>query len=155
VGDVDRRHTEVPLDPRDLGAHLHSELRVEVRERLVHEEGDGLADDRAAHGHPLPLTSRQVAGPLAEHLGETEDPRRMVDTAPDLGLVDPAHLQAEAHVLEDVHVRVQGVVLEDHRHVPCLGRKVVDDRPADPYLAVGDLEIERVERARPVRVDLR
>ena len=39
VGDVDRRHAELVLQLADLGAHLDAQLRVEVRERLVHQEG--------------------------------------------------------------------------------------------------------------------
>ena len=57
VRDIDRRHPEVPLDARDLGAHLDAELGVEVRERLVHEERLRVADDRAAHGDALSLAT--------------------------------------------------------------------------------------------------
>ncbi len=38
VRDVDGRDAEIRLELRDLGAHLHAQLRVEVRERLVHQE---------------------------------------------------------------------------------------------------------------------
>ena len=38
VRDVDRRDVEVALQARDLGARLHAQLGVEVRERLVHQE---------------------------------------------------------------------------------------------------------------------
>ena len=57
VRDVDRRHAERALEPADLRAHLDAELRVEVRERLVHQEGLRLADDRAAHRDALPLAA--------------------------------------------------------------------------------------------------
>ena len=80
-------------------------------------------------------------------------------------------------------MRVEGVVLEDHRHVAGLRRQVVHDLPADPHrprgdvlepgdhpqrrrlaaarradeddeLAVLDLEVELLDGARPVGVDL-
>ncbi len=38
VGDVDGRRAEALVQPRDLGAGLHAQLGVEVRERLVHQE---------------------------------------------------------------------------------------------------------------------
>jgi len=47
VGHVDRRRPEIVLELCDLGAHLHAQLRVEVRERLVHQEDLRLADNGA------------------------------------------------------------------------------------------------------------
>ena len=87
----------------------------------------GLAHDRAAHRDALALPAREVARPLRQHLREAEHlgapPRRAAGSR----LVDAAHLQPERHVLVDVHVRVERVVLEDHRHVARLRRQVVDD----------------------------
>ena len=48
-------------------------------------------------------------------------------------------LQREADVPGHGHVRVQGVVLEHHRHVPFAWRQVVDDLVADHQRAVGDV----------------
>ncbi len=48
-------------------------------------------------------------------------------------------LEAESEVLFDRHVRVERVVLEDHRDVALLRRDVVDDAVADPELAGCDL----------------
>ncbi len=73
VGDVDGRRLEPVLDPRDLGPHLHAQLRVEVRERLVHQEGLRLAHDRAAHRDPLALAAGEVRRLAVEVLGEVED----------------------------------------------------------------------------------
>jgi len=56
VRDVDGRHAQVTLQARDLRTHLDAELRVEVRERLVHEEGLRLADDGTPHRDALALT---------------------------------------------------------------------------------------------------
>ena len=57
----------------------------------------------------------------------------------DLGLVDAGDLEREAHVVGDGHVRVERVVLEDHRDVAVLGGQVGDVAVADPDLAVVDL----------------
>ena len=57
VRDVDRRHLELPLQPGDLGPHLDPQLRVEVREGLVHQECPRLAHDRATHRDPLALAA--------------------------------------------------------------------------------------------------
>src|SRR5215217_3805262 len=51
----------------------------------------------------------------------------LIDPARDLRLVHLAQFEGEAHVLPHVHVRVEGVILEDHGYVPLARRKVVDD----------------------------
>ena len=91
--------------------------------------------------------------------------------------------EIERHVVEDGHVRIERVVLEDHRDVALLREQVVDHATADPHLAardllepgdhaqhaclaaagraheddelaVADLELELLDGARPVRIDL-
>ena len=138
VRDVDGRHLEVALEPRDLGPHLHAQLGVEVRERLVHEERLRLAHDRAAHGDALALSARERARALREHALEPEHLGGVSDSRLDLGSRDLAQLQPERHVLEGRHVRVERVVLEDHRDVAVLRRQVVDDAAADPHGPAGD-----------------
>jgi hypothetical protein len=62
-----------------------------------------------------------------------------VDTITDLRLGCLPELQSEGHVVEHVHVRIKGVVLEDHRDVPVLRGDAIDDPFADLDLALGDL----------------
>ena len=57
VCDVDRRCAELPLKPADLGARVNAKLRIEIRERLVHQKHRRLAHDRATHRDALSLTS--------------------------------------------------------------------------------------------------
>ncbi len=45
----------------DLEAHLHAQRRVEVRQRLVEQEGLGLAHDGAADGDALALAAGELA----------------------------------------------------------------------------------------------
>ena len=48
---------------------------------------------------------------------------------------EPLHLEREADVVAHRHVRVERVVLEDHRDVAILRLEVVDDPAADADLA--------------------
>ena len=82
VRDVDRGHAEPALQLMDLGAHLHAQLRVEVRERLVHQEGLRLAHDRAAHRDALALAARERARLALEELLDLEDVRGVAGRAP-------------------------------------------------------------------------
>ena len=86
VGDVDGGGAESLLQPRHHGAHLHAQLRIEIRKRLVHQERLWVADDRSPHRHSLALAAGEVRGPALEVLGEVEDLRRVLHLVGDLGL---------------------------------------------------------------------
>ena len=81
VGDVDGGDAEVVLDAGDLGAHLHAQLGVEVRQRLVHEERLRVAHDGPAHGDPLALAAGERRGLAVEELVEAEDAGRVAAPA--------------------------------------------------------------------------
>ena len=140
VGDVDRGDAEAALERRDLGAGLHAQLGVEVRQRLVHEEDLRGADDRATHGDALALaTGEGLRLALEVRRSRSRIWRGLGHALADLALVDAGDLQGEAHVVGDRHVRVERVVLEDHRDVAVLGRQVGDVAVTDPDLAAVDL----------------
>ena len=138
VGHVDRGHSELALQGADLRAHLDPQLRVEVRERLVHQEHRGAAHNRASHRDPLPLAAGERTGLAVQECLEFEQPRDLADPLVDLLSWDAVLLESERHVLEDVHVRIEGVVLEDHGDVPLRGGDVVDDSSADLDRSVRD-----------------
>ena len=137
--DVDRGHLEIALDAQDLGAHLDAQLGVEIRQRLVHQKQLRLAHDCATHRDALALPTRERAWLLRQHLAQAERRRRLAHTTVDLRLRHVSLPQAECHVGVHVHVRVERVVLEDHRDVALLRGQVVDDAPADRDGPVGDL----------------
>ena len=122
----------------DLGTHLHAQLGVEVRQRLVHEERSRLAHDRTAHRDALALTTRQLPGLAVEILGQLERLGRLADPLVDLVLGDLGELEGEPDVVVHRHVRVQGVVLEHHRDVAIFRLDVVDDLLTDAHLATRD-----------------
>jgi hypothetical protein len=102
VGDVDHRRADLVVQPRDLHPHLHAQLRVEVRERLVEQEHVRPAHDGAPDGHALPLPARQRLGLAVEILVELQDPARLGHLGLDLRFGVAGHLQAETHVLGHV-----------------------------------------------------
>ncbi|GMA87618.1 hypothetical protein GCM10025868_28680 [Angustibacter aerolatus] len=114
-------------------------LGVEVRQRLVHEEHLRLADDRPAHRDALALTAGERLRLALEVLLEVEDLGGLLDALADLRLLDAGDLQGEAHVVGDAHVRVQRVVLEDHRDVAVLRRLVGDVAVTDEDAAGVDV----------------
>ena len=83
----------------------------------------GSADDRAAHRDALTLAARQLAGLALEVVLEPEHPRHLAHPPLALGLLHLRDLQREADVLRDGQVRIERVVLEDHRDVAVLRRR--------------------------------
>jgi hypothetical protein len=183
VRHVHRRRPDLTLDAGDLGTHLHAQLRVEVRERLVHEEDTGIPDDRSSHRNPLPLAARERSRPTLHEVRQPEHTRDLGYPLRDLLLRDLAHLQAECDVVRNRHVRIERVVLEHHRDVTLARKHVVGDRVAntdrslrhileacdhpergrlptagradeDHELAVAHLETQIIHGTRAVREDL-
>src|SRR5205823_9355508 len=137
VRDVDRRRAQARVEARERGAHAHAELRVQVRQRLVHEERLRLAHDRASHGDALALPARKRPGLAVEHLLKTEELRRPYHALRRLLLRRLADLEAVAEVLAHAHVRIEGVALEDHRDVARARRQIGDVTAVDADRALG------------------
>ena len=117
MGDVDGGHPQAGLQLDDLRARLHAQLGVKVRQRLVHEIDGGAPDDRAAHRDALALAAGEVPRLAIEVWLEVQDPRRLAHARHAFLLRNALLLEREAHVLGHGELRVQRVVLEDHRDV--------------------------------------
>ena len=135
VRDVDRGRAEIAVQFLDLGPHLLAQPRVEIGQRLVEQERLGLPHDGAAHRHALALATRQRLRPALQQRLQPE----LLGSAADRG-GDPlagrlADAQAVAHVLGDVHMRIERVGLEHHGDVAILRRALVDAHAADPDFA--------------------
>ena len=135
VGHVDRGDRQFAVQPLQVAADLVAQLRVEVRQRFVEQERLRLADKRAAHGDPLPLAARELAGLAVEQVVDLQQLGRLAHPPVDLGARCLALPQTVSQIAVDRHVRVQRVVLEHHRDVALTGRQAVDDGAADADLA--------------------
>jgi hypothetical protein len=118
VRDIHGRHREALLELDQLGAGLDPKLGVEVRERLVHQVDLRVADDRPTHRDPLPLSAGEIAWLPVEVRLEVEQLRNVEYPPHALLLRHALLLEREAHVLGDVEVRVERVILEHHGDVP-------------------------------------
>jgi hypothetical protein len=138
VGDVDHRRAEFAVQLGQLDAHLHAQAGVQIRQRLIEQEHRRLAHDGAADRHPLPLAAGQGFRRAVQQVRDLQHLGGLLDLLAGLRLGDFRHLQAEAHVLGDGHVRIKRVTLEHHRHAALGRRQVVGDLVADLQLAGGD-----------------
>ena len=139
VRHVYRRDAELLLQRGDLGAHLDAKLRIEIRQRLVHQEDLGIAHDGATHGNALSLSARELLGLAIEHGGQIEQLRRPLDLLGDFRLRHLAQRQAEADVLAHGHVRIERVALEHHGNVAITRRQIIDHAIPDEQFPICDL----------------
>ena len=138
VRHIETRRTQTPMELLNLQTRLYAQLRVEVRKRLVKEERGRFAHDCAPHGDTLTLAARELARAALKQVAELKHLRRLSDASLDFFLRNAADLEPVSHVVEDRHVRIKRVVLEDHCAVAVFGLELIDDAPADPELARSD-----------------
>ena len=98
MGDVNDGGAELSVQLDELGAHRRPELGIEIRERLVEEEGLGLPHQRLAKGHALALPARQFARFAAKQLADTQRLGNAGDPAVDFIVPDSSQLQAEGEI---------------------------------------------------------
>ena len=118
VRDVDRRDAEALVQPGDLTPHRDAQLGVEIGERLVHQK-------RPSARGPSPGRWRRVAAArrrVRPACGARRSSSPSIFGRPRItrwtfSLAILRSFSPNAEVLGDGHVRVEGVVLEDHRDV--------------------------------------
>src|SRR2546426_9246850 len=113
------------MQPRDLASHRDAHLRIEIRERLVEQENLWLSDDCPTECDALTLTSGELARFPVEIFVEAERPRCDLDALVDLLGRHVSEPEREAKILAHRHVRIERVILEDHRDVARLWRHIV------------------------------
>ena len=80
VRHVDSGRLDLLVDALDLGAHLHAQLGVEIRQRLVEQKDLGIANDGAAHRDALTLAAGERFRPPVEQLGDVENTGGVLDS---------------------------------------------------------------------------
>ena len=121
----------------DLQAHLHPERRVEVRQRLVEQEGLGLAHDGAPDGHALALAAGELARLAVEIVRQIQHRGRLLHLLADGLLGHAGHLEAEADIAAHAHMGIERIGLEHHGEAALGGRQIADVDAVDLDPAAG------------------
>jgi hypothetical protein len=133
---------EPALERADFAAHFAAQLRVEVRERLVHQAHRRLRHDRAAERNALLLAAGKLRRLAVEQALEPEHLGRALESGRPLRAGNAAHLQPEHDVLGDGKMGKQRVGLEHHRGAAPRRRRL-------GHIAPGNLDYALVRRLEP------
>ena len=98
-----------------------------------------MVDERPGERDALLLAAGHLPRPASLVAGQADQRQRLADAPVLLGLADLGLAQAVADVAGDVHVREEGVVLEDRVDVALVGRDAGDRLAGEQDLALGRL----------------
>src|SRR5262249_54563653 len=77
------------------------------------------------------LAARELSRLFIQLRLDRKDPCGLLDATLDLRTLDSRELERESHVLARRHMRIERVVLEDHRDAAVFGAQIIDDPAAD------------------------
>ena len=138
VRHIDHRRLQVFVQLRELIAHAYAECGIQIRQWLIKQEHFRFANDGATDGDPLTLAAGQVLRFALQQVLDVQNLRRIVDGGIDLRLRHVGKFQAKGHVVEQIHVRIEGVGLKHHRDAAFGGGNIVDDLAANGQGATGN-----------------
>ena len=138
------------MNAPDLVPHLEPQFRVEVRERLVHQDQRRIDHDRARERHALLLAAGELARQLLRVRAELHQVERGIDALARFVSRHAPHLQAEADIRAHAHMREERVVLEHHAEAALLGLEHVDPALVEPDAAARERQQpgQAIERRR-------
>ncbi len=132
MGDVNGCRSKSPLQGADLDPHLDTPLGIKIGKRFVEQEYRRLADDGAPHGNALSLTARQSTWQMIQIRCQVEQRGGSLHRLSDIRLWQFAKVQAETHILRDRHMRIERIILENHRDIPVLRGNIIHDPAIEP-----------------------
>ena len=116
VRDVHRGNPQTLLHPTNLHAHLHTKLRIQVRQRLIEEQNLRAHDHRSGQCNTLLLATGKLGRSAIRHRGQVHCSKCNIDLFLDFRCALLSQMQAVGHILTHAQVREQRVGLEHHRH---------------------------------------
>jgi hypothetical protein len=125
MGNVDHGSVEPDVQIRKFGAHLNTELGVEVGKGLIKKEYLGITDYSPSYGDTLALAARKSLGLAVQEFLNVQNTGRFVDTAFNFVFGDFLDTETEGHVIKHGHVVIQGIIQENHGAVPVLGGHII------------------------------
>ena len=127
------------MQPLQLGAHLLAQLGVERADRLVHQHGLRMPDERAADGDALHVAARERGGPPVEEMLDLQCLRRLADLGIDGGAALARGAKREGDVVVGGQMRIEREKLEDEGDVAVAGLQRLHRLAVDQDVAGVDI----------------
>ena len=124
--DEDGGDTKTALQRFQFLPHLHAQLGVKVRERLIEQQHLWLNGQRARKCDALLLAAGKLVGPPLGVIGEPHKRQHIAHLSGDISARQFALFQAKGDILFHRHVRPQRVILEHHADVALPRRNTRD-----------------------------
>ncbi len=137
MGDVHNGQSELGVDRLEILEQLPFRHLVECPEGLIHQDQLTLEDQGAPKGRSLRFAAAEGGGATLQQVVDVEELRDLPDAPPDLLGRHPMLDEAVGHVVEDVHVGEEGVVLGNVAHASVLGREPGDVPAVQRHAASG------------------
>ncbi len=115
----------------DFNAHLGAKLGIEIRQRLIEQEGRRIAHHGAADGDALALATGQRCRATVEIGFQPQRLAGFLNALVLLGFRQLRRVEPETDVLAHGHMRIDRIVLEHHGDVALFGVTFIDDFTAD------------------------
>ena len=131
MGDEQAGDAQLAVQFFDFQPRLRAQLGIQVRQRLVKQKHLGLAHDGAAHGHALALPARELARRALQQVPQLQNGGGLVHAGANFLFGHLGNFQAVSHVFKNAHVRIQRVILKNHRNIPLRRLQLIDDAPAN------------------------
>ncbi len=137
MGDVKEGQTHLGLDVFELQLHLSTKLEIQCSKGLIQKEKCGTVHDSTSQRDALLLATGELRGLSGGDVGKLHQSQGVSRQL--FGVSNLAAFQTEHDVLEDCHVREQGVGLEDRVDRTLIRLGGGDVFPADQDLTLGGL----------------
>ena len=132
VGHVDGGGLQLGDQLLELRPEGEPQQRVQVGQRLVHQQHGRLHHDRPGDRDPLALPAGQLRRVAVQQLAQLDQGGGPLHPLAHGGPVELPHPQAEGDVVEHLEVGEDRVALEHHGQVPLAWRQVGHVGVADP-----------------------
>ena len=139
MGDIHNGRTKFAMQPHQLGAHLHAQFCIQIRQRFIKQNHFGSFHNSAADRHALTLPARQRRWLAVQQMLQFEHFGGFQYPLLNFGLVDLFQGQGKTDILCHRHMRIQGIRLKHHGNFALIRRHMVHRLPADLQLAAADI----------------
>ena len=99
MGNVDNGGAQSLMQLGNLNTHLHTQLCIQVGERLIHQEYLGITHNSTAHGNTLSLTAGQSLRFTLKERSQVKNLGSFLHHLVNLILRNLSQLQTECHIV--------------------------------------------------------